>query len=142
MPPLRIKVPRILGSAIEKLLTRSTVQPGAVVPPPAALSLTRRTLLYFKSEGCAPCAGIDLFIGRLAASYGLDLRMVDARRGAAPAASYGGPLLLDGSGELRRAYGVHVFPTLILTGADGHVERVLVGGGADEEPIRRGLGLA
>lgn len=139
---IRLRLPPILGRALGALLARSTVKAGQTVAPPPSLGLTRRTLLYFKSEGCAPCAGIDLFIGRLAASSGLDLRVVDARRGEVPEQVYGGSLLLDRDGSLRRAYGVQVFPTLLVTGPGGQVERVLVGTDADEGQIRSGLGLA
>lgn len=138
---IRLRLPSFLGRAIGSWLTRSTVKAGQTTPPPPALGLTRRTLLYFKSEGCAPCDGIDLFIGQLAASSGLDLRVVDARRGEAPEEGYGGPLLLDRDGTLRRAYGVQVFPTLLVTDPGGRVERVLTGVQADEEQIRTGLGL-
>lgn len=141
MSPLRIKVPRWVGVALSRRLARSTTRPGSVVPPPAPLALTRRSLLYFKSEGCAPCDGIDLFIGRLAASAGLDLRVIDARRGQVLEHGYGGPLLLDRTGEIGRAYGVQVFPTLLVTTAGGEVERVLVGGEADEHVVRERLGL-
>lgn len=143
-PPrqIRLRLPPFLGRALGALLTRSAVKAGQTVAPPPALGLTRRTLLYFKSEGCAPCDGIDLFIGRLAASGGLDLRVVDAQRGEVSEQAYGGPLLLDRDGSLRRAYGVQVFPTLLVTGPGGQVERVLVGADADEGQIRTGLGLA
>lgn len=143
-PPrqIRLRFPFFLGHAIGNLLTRSAVKAEQTVPPPPALGLTRRTLLYFKSEGCAPCDGIDLFIGRLAASAGLDLRVVDARRGELPEHGYGDGLLLDRDGSLRRSYGVRVFPTLLVTGPGGQVERVLVGAEADERQIRAGLGLA
>jgi len=139
---LRLKVPRFVGGVLEGLLSRSTVKAGQAVAPPPALGLTRRTLLYFKSEGCAPCDGIDLFIGRLVASSGLDLRVVDARRGEGPEDVYGGSLLLDRDGALRRAYGVQVFPTLLVTDTGGRIERVIVGGEADEGAIQRELGLA
>ena len=143
-PPrqIRLRLPSFLGRALGALLARSTVKAGQTVTPPSALGLTRRTLLYFKSEGCAPCDGIDLFVGRLAAAGGLDLRVVDARRGEVPEQVYGGSLLLDRDGSLRRAYGVNVFPTLLVTGPDGEVERVLVGADANEAQIRAGLGLA
>ncbi|WP_104990178.1 thioredoxin family protein [Deinococcus sp. NW-56] len=143
-PPrqIRLRLPPFLGRALGHLLTRSTAKAGQTVPPPPALGLTRRSLLYFKSEGCAPCDGIDLFIGRLAAAGGLDLRVVDARRGEVPEQVYGGSLLLDREGSMRRAYGVRVFPTLLVTGPGGQVERVLVGADANEEQVRAGLGLA
>ncbi|MPY65227.1 hypothetical protein F8S09_00770 [Deinococcus sp. SDU3-2] len=143
-PPrqIRLRLPAFLGRALGSLLTRSAVKAGQTVAPPPALGLTRRSLLYFKSEGCAPCDGIDLFIGQLAASSDLDLRVVDARRGEVPEQVYGGSLLLDRDGTLRRAYGVNVFPTLLVTGPGGQVERVLVGAEADEAQIRAGLGLA
>lgn len=143
-PPqqIRLRLPAFLGRALSALLTRSTVKAGRTVTPPPTLGLTRRTLLYFGSEGCAPCDGIDLFIGRLAAGSGLDLQVVDARRGEAPEEGYGGSLLLDRDGSLRRAYGVNVFPTLLVAGPGGQVERVLVGADADEAQIRAGLGLA
>lgn len=138
---MQIRLPRVLGTFIARRLTARAIQPGAVIHPPAALNVSGRTLLYFKSEGCAPCDGIDLFIGRLASASGLSLRVVDARRGALPEHGYGDGLLLDKTGELRRAYRVNVFPTLILTDEHGRVERVIVGGEADEGAIRAGLGL-
>jgi hypothetical protein len=82
---LRLKLPRFLSTAIEKRLTAATVQPGTVVEPPAALGVSGRMLLHFKSEGCAPCDGIDLFIGRLAWASDLALRVVDALETAARA---------------------------------------------------------
>lgn len=63
---MQLKLPRFLGTAIEKRLTAATVRPGAVVQPPTVLGVSGRTLLYFKSEGCTPCDGIALFLGRLA----------------------------------------------------------------------------
>lgn len=138
---IKLRVPPFVGSLLERLFSASTVRVGATVQPPPALALTRRTLLYFKSEGCVGCDKLDMFIGRLASASGLDLRMIDARRGELPEDGYGEQLLLDQDGEIRRAYRVHVFPTLILTGPAGGVERVMVGD-SEEGAIRAGLGLA
>ncbi|MDV6374482.1 TlpA family protein disulfide reductase [Deinococcus arenicola] len=139
---IKLKVPPFVGSLLERLFSIFTVKPGATVPPPSALKVTRRTLLYFKSEGCVGCDRLDMFIGRLASASGLDLRVIDARRGDLPEHGYGEQLLLDTGGKIGRAYRVGVFPTLILTNPAGGVERVMVGGSSEEGAIRAGLGLA
>ena len=138
---IKLRVPPLIGSLLERLFSASTARAGATVPPPPALGLTHRTLLYFKSEGCVGCDKLDLFIGRLAPASGLALRVIDARRGTLPAHGYGDQLLLDTDGKVGRAYGVRVFPTLILTDPAGAVERVMVGS-SEEGAIRAGLGLA
>ncbi|CAM4100556.1 TlpA family protein disulfide reductase [Deinococcus marmoris] len=138
---IKLKVPPFVGSLLERLFSASTVKPGANVQPPHALKLTRRTLLYFKSEGCVGCDKLDMFIGRLASASGLDLRVIDARRGELPEHGYGEQLLLDTGGRIGRAYRVRVFPTLVLTNPAGEVERVMVGGSSEEEAIRVRLGL-
>ncbi|MFK7603096.1 TlpA family protein disulfide reductase [Deinococcus sp. SM5_A1] len=139
---ITLKVPPFIGSLLERLFSASTVKSGAIVQPPHALKLTRRTLLYFKSEGCVGCDKLDMFIGRLAAASGLGLRVIDARRGELPEHGYGEQLLLDTGGRIGRAYRVRVFPTLVLTNPAGEVERVMVGGSSEEGAIRAGLGLA
>ncbi|GGM07881.1 TlpA family protein disulfide reductase [Deinococcus aerophilus] len=138
---IRLRVPPVIGVLLERLLTASTVRAGATVPPPPALELTGRTLLYFKAEGCVGCDRLDLFIGRLACACGLDLRVIDARRGELPEHGYGEQLVLDHGGRIGRAYRVGVFPTLVLTGPAGVIERVVVGGSPEEGAIRAGLGL-
>ncbi len=138
---ITLKLPRGVGSLLRRVLTASTVRAGATVPPPPALGLTGRTLLYFKAEGCVGCDRLDLFIGRLAHVCGLDLRVIDARRGELPEHGYGEQLMLDRGRRIGRAYGVRVFPTLVLTGPSGRVERVVVGGSPEEGAIRAGLGL-
>ncbi|BBN93599.1 hypothetical protein DEIGR_102918 [Deinococcus grandis] len=82
--PVHIRLPRPIGALLGRLIAARTVQPGAVVPPPAALNVTRRTLLSFKTEACVACDTLDVFLGQLAHTHGLDLRVIDARRGDLP----------------------------------------------------------
>ncbi|MBZ9751195.1 hypothetical protein K7W42_09995 [Deinococcus sp. HMF7604] len=146
-PPrtIRLKLPRPVGRLLARLLTARTVCPGAVVLPPAALKVQGPTLLYFKTEACVACDGLDLCVGQLAASAGLELRVIDARRGELPPHAYGDALLLDEGGEVRRAYGIRVFPTLVLTSPGGHIERVVMEVPEEPEAARgaviAGLGL-
>ncbi|CAM3508120.1 hypothetical protein DEFR109230_00220 [Deinococcus frigens] len=58
------------------------------------------------------CDRLDMFIGRLASASGLDLRVIDARRGELPEHGYGEQLLLDAGGKIGRAYSVRSFPHL------------------------------
>lgn len=139
---IKLNVPPFVGSILDRLFAASTVKAGATVQPPHALKLTRRTLLYFKSEGCVGCDRLDMFIGRLASASGLDLWVIDVRHGELPEHSYGEQLLLDTGGRMGRTYGVRVFPTLVVTNPAGNAERVMVGGSSEEEAIRTGLGLA
>lgn len=122
---IRIRLPRPLGALPSRLIAARTIQPGAVVPPPAALNVTRRTLLSFKTEACVACDTLDVFLGQLAHTHGLDLRVIDARRGDLPPHAYGDALHLDANGSLRRPYHVQVYPTLVLTGPDGRIEAVV-----------------
>lgn len=138
---IKLKVPPLLGSVLTRLFTAATVKAGAVIPPASALNLTRRTLLYFKSVGCVGCDELDMFIGRLASTSGLDLRVIDARRSEMPEHAYGDQLLLDKDGSIGRAYGVRMFPTLVLTTPAGEIEKVMAGASSREEEIRAGLGL-
>ncbi|MVN85740.1 hypothetical protein GO986_03065 [Deinococcus sp. HMF7620] len=146
-PPrtIRLKLPQPIGRLLARLLTARTVRPGAVILPPAALKVQGPTLLYFKTEACVACEGLDLWVGQLAASAGLKLRVIDARRGEVPLHAYGDDLLLDEGGEVRRAYGIRVFPTLVLTNPSGDIERVVMAVPEDPEAARRavtaGLGL-
>jgi hypothetical protein len=138
---IKIRVPPFIGSIITHLLTTATVKTGATVSPSPALNLTRRTLLYFKSVGCVGCDELDMFIGRLASASGLDLRVIDARRSEMPEHAYGDQLLLDKDGSIGRAYGIRIFPTLVLTTSAGKIEKVIAGASSKEESIRAGLGL-
>ncbi|MFD1730863.1 TlpA family protein disulfide reductase [Deinococcus malanensis] len=138
--PVQIRLPRFLGPLMDQLVAASGPRPGETIPLPS-LNLTRRTLLYFKAEACVGCDQIDLFIGRLAATAGVDLRVIDARRGTLPDHAYGEQLVLDRGAELRRQYRVRVFPTLVLTSVAGKIEGALVGGPKDEAQISARLGL-
>ena len=141
---IRIRLPRPLGALLTRLVAARTVQPGAVVPPPAALNVTRRTLLSFKTEACVACDTLDVFLGQLAHTHGLDLRVIDARRGDLPPHAYGDALHLDTDGSLRRPYRVQVYPTLVLTGPDGRIEAVVtdVPKQDAQATVTRRLGLA
>ncbi|WP_155298890.1 hypothetical protein [Deinococcus kurensis] len=145
--PVRIRLPRPIGALLSRLIAARTVQPGAVVPPPAALNVTRRTLLSFKTEACVACVAcdtLDVFLGQLAHTHGLDLRVIDARRGDLPSHAYGDALHLDADGSLRRPYRVQVYPTLVLTGPDGRIEAVVTNVPEQDAQasVTRGLGLA
>lgn len=142
--PVRIRLPRPIGALLGRLIAARTVQPGAVVPPPAALNVTRRTLLSFKTEACVACDTLDVFLGQLAHTHGLDLRVIDARRGDLPPHAYGDALHLDTDGSLRRPYRVQVYPTLVLTGPDGRIEAVVtdVPEQDAQASVTRRLGLA
>lgn len=135
-----IKVPRFVGQWIAKRLQASLPQPGTTVTPPSELALTRRSLLYFKAENCVACGPLELFIGQLAAQNGLDLRVIDYRKGELPETVYGGQLLLDKGGSIGKCYGVRMFPTLILTD-----ERGLIGatcaGESERDRVAAELGL-
>lgn len=138
--PVQIKLPAFCKPVLEGALRRMSLRVGEFVPPPPALELRERTLLYFKTEACVACDGLDLFVGQLAASRGLDLRVIDARRGAVPEQGYGGALRLDRDGRLRRAYRVRMFPTLVLMAPGGRVDAVHLGGGTAAQ-IQAALGL-
>ncbi|WP_162485432.1 TlpA family protein disulfide reductase [Deinococcus deserti] len=127
---------------MDKLVASSGPRPGEIIHPPAALNLKRRTLLYFKAEACIGCDQMDRYIARLAATGGVDLRVIDARRGDLPEHAYGDQLLLDSRGELWKQYRVRAFPTLVLTSAAGDVESTLVGNPENEAQVRSQLGLS
>lgn len=137
MKPMQIRLPRPVTAW---LLARLAIPAGTVVTPPPVLGLTGRSLLYFKAKGCVACSDIDLFIARLARRHGLDLRVIDASPGL-PEGLYGGELLHDSGGALRRAYRVRGFPTFVITGPGGAVEHASLGGEADEALMERQLGL-
>ena len=90
------------------------------------------------------CDTLDVFLGQLAHAHGLDLRVIDARRGDLPPHAYGDALHLDTDGSLRRPYRVQVYPTLVLTGPDGRIEAVVtdVPEQDAQASVTRGLGLA
>ena len=138
---MQIKVPKFIGKFIEKAIESASLKPGDVVRHPDALQVNGRTLLYFKADACVGCDQLDVFIGQLSKQNSTDLRVIDARKGQLPEDIYGGQLLLDQDGTLRRTYKVSMFPTLILLSESGRVEAVLIGQ-SDVNDVKRGLDFA
>ncbi|WP_157451124.1 TlpA family protein disulfide reductase [Deinococcus puniceus] len=139
---IKIKLPRVLGTVLDKVFSMSVPKAGSVRPPPTVLTLTKQTLLYFKAEACVGCDQLDMFVGRFAAAHQLDIRVIDARRGDLPEHGYGDQLILDADGRIRKGYGVYAFPTLIVTDPLGRIHAALVGGDIDEHTLGGRLKLA
>lgn len=137
---LKIRVPKFIGRWLDQRFQASLPRPGSTVIPPSELGLTRRTLLYFKAEHCVACGPLEMFIGQLASQNGLDLRVIDFRRGELPETVYGDQLLLDKDGSVGKRYRVSVFPTLVLTDEHGLIGGALAGV-SERDKVAAGLGL-
>lgn len=125
----------LLGRVLQKFLEAS------IKRNQNPLNLSDPSLLYFKAHACIGCGQIEMFIGSMANSNGRKLIIIDADSGDLPEDIYGGQLILDKDGGIRKAYGVRAFPTLICTGAGGVVESFVVGASSREKIAKR-LNLA
>ena len=120
---------------------------GRAVPALQAIDLQGRpwqlaqlrgkaVLINFWASWCAPCQAEMPSLQTLAELHGPDALVVLAVnfKESAPVArrfvqrtGFGLPVLLDPQGALARQWGVKVFPTTVLVGADGQVRSLVRG---------------
>ena len=105
--------------------------------PVALASLKGQALLInFWASWCEPCREEMPSLSRLATSHAGTLRVlaVNFKESAATAQRFKEftgldiPVLRDPDGALARAWGIRVFPSTVLIGADGRVHSVVRGG--------------
>ena len=121
--------------------------PGKAVPTTVGVDAQGRTVLLKELRGkavlinfwaswCEPCTAEMPSLQTAAQQHGADHLAVLAVNFKEPGPTVERfvqrsaltlPVLLDPQGEVARAWGVHVFPTTVLLGADGRVRRVVRG---------------
>jgi thioredoxin 1 len=81
--------------------------------PPVATELRRPTILYFRSDACAPCAAQSRYLDQLAAQMGesIVVRRIDA----------------DAEPDLASQFGVFTVPTTLVVSAGGEVRHANYG---------------
>lgn len=81
--------------------------------PPVANELRRLTILYFRSDHCAPCAAQSRYLDQLAAQLGesVAVRKIDA----------------DVESDLASKFGVFTVPTTLVVDASGQVRHANYG---------------
>lgn len=141
MSKIKIRLPKFIGRLLQNVLDKSALNPGQFVEAPEILKISRCTILYFKAENCISCGDIDIYIGQLCSSKNIDLRVIDASNNSLPDSVYGGQLILDRDGSIRKKYKVVIFPTLVMVKHSGEVCSVSVGE-SDKEKVSSALKLA
>ena len=108
---------------------------GKVAPPLPGLPLPAGdpVLLYFRTRGCTVCDLIDMQVAAACHKAGVNLVIVDRyAKSDAPEdqAIYAEPTnILDFGGAINRAYGIGVYPSLVLIDQAGKIVLKDVGSG-------------